>query len=101
VVSFSEAIANELKNTGVTVTCLCPGPTATEFAARADMEKSRLFKLGRMSSEQVARIGYRGMMRGKTLVIPGTQNKVIMESVRFTPRRLVTAVARSLQERAR
>jgi short-subunit dehydrogenase len=54
-----------------------------------------------MSSEQVARIGYRGMMRGKTLVIPGTQNKVIMESVRFTPRKLVTAVARSLQERAR
>jgi uncharacterized protein len=101
VVSFSEAIANELKGSGVTVTCLCPGPTATEFAARADMEKSRLFKLGRMSSEEVARIGYRGMMRGKTLIIPGTQNKMIMESVRFTPRKLVTAVARSLQERAK
>jgi short-subunit dehydrogenase len=101
VVSFSEAIANELQGTGVTVTCLCPGPTATEFASRADMEKSRLFKLGRMSSEEVARIGYRGMMRGKTLIIPGAKNKVIMESVRFTPRKLVTAVARSMQERTK
>lgn len=101
VVNFSEAIANELNGSGVTVTCLCPGPTATEFATRADMEKSRLFKLGRMSSEDVARIGYQGMMKGKTLVIPGAKNKLIMESVRFTPRKLVTAVARSLQERAK
>src|SRR5690242_14104797 len=101
VVSFSEAIANELTGSGVTVTCLCPGPTATEFAARADMERSRLFKLSRMSSEDVARIGYQSMMKGKTLVIPGAKNKLMMESVRFTPRKLVTAVARSLQERAK
>jgi short-subunit dehydrogenase len=100
VISFSEAIANELKGSGVTVTCLCPGPTATEFATRADMEKSRLFKLGRMRSEDVARAGYKAMLRGKRLVIPGIKNKVIMESVRFAPRRIVTAIARSLQERA-
>lgn len=101
VINFSEAIANELKGSGVTVTCLCPGPTATEFAARADMEKSRLFKLGKMSSQDVARIGYEAMMRGKTLSIPGAKNKLIMESVRFTPRKLVTAVARSMQERTK
>jgi len=93
VISFSEAIASELKGTGVTVTCLCPGPTATEFAARADMEKSRLFMLGRMRSEDVARAGLKGMLRGKRLVIPGAMNKMIMQSVRLTPRKAVTAIA--------
>src|SRR5215813_6982885 len=96
VVSFSEAIANELKGSGITVTCLCPGPTATEFAARAAMEKSRLFMLGRMRSQDVARAGYRGMLRGKRLVIPGLMNKLVMQSVRFTPRKMVTAIAGSL-----
>lgn len=99
VISFSEAIANELKGTGVTVTCLAPGATATEFAARADMEKSRLFKMGRMKSIDVARTGYRAMMSGKTLAIPGVKNLVMAESVRFAPRKLVTAIARSVQER--
>lgn len=99
VLSFSEAIANELKGSGVTVTCLCPGATATEFAARADMEKSRLFKWGKMRSEDVARIGYRAMMKGKTLVIPGMKNWVMAESVRFGTRKMVTAIARSVQER--
>ena len=96
VISFSEAIANELKGSGVTVTCLCPGPTATEFAARAEMEKSRLFMLGRMRSQDVARAGYKGMLRGKRLVIPGVMNKLVMQSVRFTPRKMVTAIAGSL-----
>jgi uncharacterized protein len=99
VISFSEAIANELNGTGITVTCLCPGATATEFAARADMEKSRLFKWGKMRSEDVARAGYRGMLSGKTLVIPGLKNWVMAESVRFGPRKLVTAIARKVQER--
>ena len=96
VISFSEAIANELKGSGVTVTCLCPGPTATEFATRADMEKSRLFMLGRMRSQDVARAGYKGMLRGKRLVIPGVMNKLVMQSVRFTPRKMVTAIAGNL-----
>lgn len=100
VISFSEAVGNELKDTGVTVTCLCPGATATEFAARADMEKSRLFKMGKMKSADVARAGYQGMMTGKTMVIPGAKNWLLAESVRFAPRRLVTAIARSIQERA-
>src|SRR5260370_6418103 len=98
VISFSEAIANELKDTGVTVTCLCPGPTETEFAARAHMEKTRLFKLGAMTSESVARIWLQAMLRGKTLVIPGVKNKLLAQSVRFSPRKLVTAIARKIQE---
>lgn len=99
VVSFSEAIANELKGTGVSVTCLCPGATATEFATRAEMEKSRLFKMGKMKSIDVARAGLGGMMRGKTMVIPGMRNWMMAEAVRFGPRKLVTAVARVVQER--
>jgi hypothetical protein len=99
VISFSEAIANELKGSGITVTCLCPGATATEFAKRADMQRSRLFKMGKMKSADVARAGYAAMMRGKTLRIPGARNWVMAESVRFSPRKLVTAIARSVQER--
>jgi uncharacterized protein len=100
VIMFSEAIANELKGSGVTVTCLCPGATATKFAGRAKMEESRLFKMGAMRSEDVARAGYRAMMRGRTMVIPGLFNKLLMQSVRFSPRKLVTAVSRMVQEKA-
>jgi short-subunit dehydrogenase len=101
VISFSEAIANELKPAGITVTCLCPGATATEFASRADMENSRLFKWGKMKSEDVARVGYRAMMKGRTTVIPGLKNFLLAESVRISPRKVVTAVARSVQERVK
>ena len=99
VIMFSEAIANEVKGSGVTVTCLCPGATATKFAGRAKMEESRLFKLGAMRSEDVARAAYKGMMAGKGLVIPGIINKTLAMSVRFSPRKLVTAISRSLQEK--
>ncbi|HET9839401.1 MAG TPA: SDR family oxidoreductase [Candidatus Angelobacter sp.] len=101
VIMFSEAIANELKGSGVTVTCLCPGPTATQFAERAHMEESRLFKLGAMTAMDVARAGYKGMMAGKTLVVPGLMNKTLAFSVRFSPRKLVTAISRKLQERTK
>ena len=100
VIMFSEAIANELKGSGVTVTCLCPGATATKFAGRAKMEESRLFKMGAMRSEDVARIAYKGMMAGKTMVIPGVINRALAMSVRVSPRKLVTSISRSLQERA-
>jgi uncharacterized protein len=98
VILFSEAIANELKGSGVTVTCLCPGATATNFARRAEMEHSRLFRLGAMRSLDVARAGYKGMMRGRTMVIPGWLNKALAMSVRLSPRKLVTAISGSLQQ---
>jgi short-subunit dehydrogenase len=98
VLSFSEAIANELNGSGVTVTCLCPGPTETEFASRAKLEKTRLFKLGAMTSHDVARIGLAGMLRGRTLIVPGVKNKLLAQSVRFSPRKVVTAIARMIQE---
>jgi short-subunit dehydrogenase len=93
VLNFSEALAHELRGTGVTVTALCPGATATEFQARAKMEKSRLVQSGMMDASTVALAGYRGLMKNKRIVIPGTMNKLLAFSVRLTPRRLVTAIA--------
>lgn len=99
VLSFSEAIAEELSGTGVTVTALCPGPTATGFAEAAKMTNSRLFKMKKpMTSMDVAKAGYKAMQRGKRIVITSAMNKVLAQSVRLTPRALVTKVTRTLQE---
>jgi short-subunit dehydrogenase len=99
VLSFSEAIAEELGGTGVTVTALCPGPTATGFAEAAEMTNSRLFKLKKpMTSMDVAKAGYRAMQRGKRIVVTGAMNKLLAQSVRISPRALVTKVTRTLQE---
>lgn len=100
VLSFSEALANELRGSGVTVTCFCPGATNTGFAKRAGLEGSRLFKLGAMSVETVARDGYRGLMSGRTLVISGMHNWLVAEAVRLAPRKLVTVVSRWIAEKA-
>jgi short-subunit dehydrogenase len=100
VLSFSEAIADELRDSGVTVTALCPGPTQTGFAEVAKMTETRLFTMMRpMASEDVARAGYRGMMNGKRIVIPGATNKILVQSLRVSPRRTVTALVRKFQEK--
>jgi uncharacterized protein len=100
VLSFSEAIANELAGTGVTVTALCPGPTATEFQRSAGLEGTRLFAGPLvMDAERVAKAGYSAMMRGRRVVIPGLANKALVQAVRVSPRRLVLAIARRLQEK--
>jgi len=100
VLSFSEAIAEELRGTGVTVTALCPGPTATGFQKTARMSSEALLELMRpQSSMDVARAGYRALMRGKRIVIPGVKNKLGVQSLRVSPRALVTKVMRALQER--
>jgi len=99
VISFSEALANELSGSGVTVTCLCPGATDTEFQKRAGTEETLLFKLRPMTAKAVAQDGYRALMKGKPLVIPGLKNWLVAESLRITPRRVVTAVSRRLIER--
>jgi short-subunit dehydrogenase len=102
VISFSEALANELGGTGVTVTCLCPGATDTSFQARAGLENTLLFKkLRPMHASTVARDGYRGLMAGKSIVISGFRNWLLAESVRFSPRRLVTAISRKVLDLAK
>ena len=100
VLSFSEALANEVAGSGVVVSCFCPGATDTGFAKRAGTEDSRLFKkLRPMNAEAVARDGYRGLMAGRTVVISGFQNWLVAESVRFAPRKVVTAISRWVAEK--
>ena len=101
VLHFSEALANELAGSGVTVTCLCPGATATEFHKRANATAMRLLGMGTMDARTVAEDGYRALIAGKPVVISGFKNWAIAQSVRFSPRKLVTAIARATQESKR
>lgn len=99
VISFSEAIGNELKGTGITVTALCPGPTRTSFAEQAGMVRSNLFRTPNvMDPAPVAAAGYAGMMRGKAIVVPGLTNKLLIQSIRFSPRWAVRIITRWFQE---
>jgi len=98
--SFTEALAYELKGTGVTATVSCPGATATEFAAVAGNDKSSLFKSGVADSASVARHGYHAMLAGKVMAIPGVKNKLSTQSVRFSPRSWVRAIAARLNKPA-
>ncbi|MCA1612944.1 MAG: SDR family oxidoreductase [Acidobacteria bacterium] len=99
VLHFSEAIANELDGTNVRVCALCPGPTETGFVAAAGMEQSKLFERGAMDARTVAVEGYRGLLAGNTLVIPGLRNNLTARLVGLAPRKLVTKVVRGIQER--
>lgn len=99
VLSFSEALSEELRNTGVTVTALCPGPTQTDFAEAAQMTNSRLFNtFGMADAADVAKYGYDAMMQGKRLAIPGIRNKIIAQANRLAPRALSAKLARLAQE---
>src|SRR2546427_822597 len=102
VISFSDRLAEELRRTGVTVTCLCPGPTKTGFQEAAHMDGVRIFKLPFvMDGARVARAGYDGLLKGKRMVIPGLMNKLAPVTARFSPRSMVTRVVRLLNERVR
>ncbi len=100
VLSFSQAVAEEVRGSGVTITALCPGPTATGFQKRAAMDATRVFS-GRkiMDAATVAEAGYAGMLRGKAVVIPGRRNRVLAEANRLLPRAFVTRVVHHAQER--
>jgi uncharacterized protein len=91
VLSFSEAIAAELAGTGVTVTALCPGPTASGFQDKADMHASALVNGKKLpTAAEVAAAGYKALQRGQRVYIPGVMNWLMAQSIRFTPRRMVT-----------
>lgn len=96
VLSFSEALANEVQGTGVTVTVLCPGPTRTEFAQAAGIGDSDIFHGPTMGAAEVARIGYSAMMAGKSSVIAGARNRWMIRGTRLVPRSFVAAQARKL-----
>lgn len=96
VLSFSEALAEELKDTGVTVTALCPGPVRTEFAAVAGMSGTKIFGGKLLGAQEVASAGYAAMMKGRRTVVVGLANKLQVWGMRLTPRLLVTKIARGL-----
>ena len=94
VLSFSEALWYELRPRGVTVTCLCPGPTRTGFQSRAGQEGARLLNVGLLSTDAsaVARAGLDALFRGKRVVVPGVMNLVGTWAGRYSPTRSVLAV---------
>jgi short-subunit dehydrogenase len=96
VFSFSYALADELANTGVSVTVLCPGMTRTEFQKRARMKEGGPIPM--MSARAVAEIGYRGMMKNKRVVIPGTLNRIGAVLARRAPLRMTSAIVRKIHE---
>ncbi|HWL41067.1 MAG TPA: SDR family oxidoreductase [Gemmatimonadaceae bacterium] len=99
VLSFSQALAEELRNTGITVTALCPGPTQTDFAEAAQMTNSRLFTtFGVADADDVAQYGVHAMLKGKRVAIPGIRNKMMAQANRLAPRSLSTRLARMAQE---
>ena len=98
VLSFSEALAEELRGSGVTVTALCPGPTRTGFQRRAGMERSRLLRSSVMDVQAVAEAGYRGVLAGRAIVIPGWCNTLLVFGVRLMPRCMGTRVVRWIQD---
>ena len=100
VLSFSEAIAEELRSDGVRVTAICPGPTASEFQARANMEGTRMIaSMPVMTSEEVARIGWRYFRKGKPVVVTGISNKITAATVPFVPRPVLLKAVKALQSR--
>lgn len=98
VLSFSQALARELKGSGITVTTLCPGPIHTGFVAAADLGRSRLFRsLPVSTAEDVADYGYNALMKGKTVAVHRVFNKLLVFSVRLAPRSLVSYMICKIQ----
>ena len=85
IMSFSNALCGELSKTGIKITTLCPGATKTEFAAKANIQNTLLFKIAVMNPEKVVGIAYRKMMKGRRLVIPGIYNKLLVAFSKVMP----------------
>ena len=98
VLSFSEALSYELRHTHVKVTVVSPGVTATEFLQVSGQTPTFYQRLAMMTSDKVARVGVRAMLKGKTSTIPGLVNSLPTFSLRFMPRRAQAAVASRLMK---
>ena len=97
VLSFTEGLAQEVADTNLRITCLCPGATDTGFADEADMESSRLFRLGAMDARTVAKLGYEAFRSGDVVEVTGLKNKVGAAGVRLLPRAAVRKLVQTLQ----
>jgi short-subunit dehydrogenase len=96
VLSFSQALAEELASTPVRVTCLAPGATQTEFMGISGLDRTLLLKFGAMGVQPVALVGYRAFRAGKVLAVPGWPNKLLTALVPFMPRLLVRKLVKRL-----
>ena len=99
VLSFSEAVNEEVRKMGITITALCPGSTKSGFHETANGTGMQLKKRKMPSAREVAEYGYRAMIRGKAVAIPGLKNSIMATSVRFIPRSLTVKAARRIQEK--
>ena len=99
VLSFSRGLAVELRGTGVTVTALCPGLTRTEFMKRSGATRTVLDKTPSSSPKIVAQQGYEGLIRGRSVVIPGVLPKLLALAGELPPRRIALAVNERLLRR--
>jgi uncharacterized protein len=98
VLSFSEALHSELEGTDVTVTALCPGPTASDFQKRGDMESSGLVAGRKLpDARSVARAGYKALMRGQAVAVLGRRNWLYVQSIRLLPRKLIREFVKRAQ----
>jgi len=97
VLSFSEALHEELKPHGVHVTCLCPGPTRTEFGEVAGFGGSGMFDRVAMDAPTVVDAGLKGLDKNKAVVVPGVVNKIGAQSTRFAPRSVVRKIAGAIK----
>ncbi len=94
VIHFSEAIAEEVDGSGVSVTVLCPGPVKTEFFKRAEIEDRPLESTFPQEADKVAEIGYKALMKGKRNIIPSWFYKLLVFSIRLAPRKIATKIAK-------
>jgi short-subunit dehydrogenase len=99
VLSFSEALNEEVSGKGITVTALCPGSTKSGFHAAAIGEGKKLKDRSLPSSREIAEYGFKAMMKGKPVAIPGLLNTIMATSVRFLPRSLVVRAAGRIQKK--
>ena len=101
VLSFSQALANEAKGTGISVTVLCPGPTETNFVRNAELESSMLFKsFGKLpDAKDVATYGFKCMEKKKTIAVYGTINRLMVFFLRLLPRKTITGMVRYVQRK--
>ena len=98
VLNLTEAIAEEIRGSGVTITALCPGPTATNFERRANIHETRMFQIrGVQRARDVAVTGWMGMQQGRRLIIVGWRNRLYAQVVRLLPRRLLVMIVKRLQ----
>jgi short-subunit dehydrogenase len=93
VLSFTEALAIELRGSGVTATASCPGPTDSEFSQVARNADIKLYRSSVMDAKSVARHAYRAMLAGKVVAVPGLKNKLLIQGLRATPRAAVRSMA--------